>query len=166
MRILPSFVFWLTVLSLGALTLQATNSPIASAGTSSEGPGGTPSSKASADRTISPGSATLSTSKSFLSRRVRFQALDGALRYLYADSAPPKVTSRSAQYKISAGFEINLDDRGNSYFQARTETGTAYTLIGLNRASDRINAKTFLYGQRFAHHWEAQIWPRDNVNTT
>jgi len=161
MRTLLRFVFCLSALSLGVLNLQASDSPSDGADTGS--PDGKTSSEQSADRTTSQGSASLSTPGSFLSRHVKFQALDGALRYLYADSAPHKVTSRALQYKISTRLQINLDNHGNSYFQARTETGTAYTLswnstgIGLNPAADRINAKTFLYGQRFARNWEVQV---------
>jgi len=100
---------------------------------------------------------------SFLSQHISFQTLDGSMRYLYADQAEHKVTSRTLQYKISTRLQVNLDRCGNSYFQARGETGTAYNLswnstgVGLNPPADRFNVKTFFYGQKIGSHFEAQV---------
>jgi hypothetical protein len=98
----------------------------------------------------------------FLSEHFHFQALDAMLHYRYADKGVNKVTSRDLWDKISVRAQVNLDTRGNSYFAARAETGTAYQLsynytgLGLHNALWRFNIKTFYYGQKFARDFEAQ----------
>jgi hypothetical protein len=99
----------------------------------------------------------------FLLRRIQFLSADGISHFRYMDSGPGKVTARDDYYKISTRVQINLRADGNTYLQARGESGRAfnasydYTGIGMHDHYWSYNLKSLFLGQKIGKHLEAQV---------
>ena len=97
-----------------------------------------------------------------LADRIQFVSLDGITHFRYVDNDPGKVTARDEYYKVSAVLRISLQGEGQTYLQARGESGRAfnssydYTGIGLHDRYWSFNLKSLFIGQRFGSRWEAQ----------
>lgn len=98
----------------------------------------------------------------FLAHRIQFLALDLISQSRYMDAGPGQVTSRDEFYKLSTRVQLNLTGDGNTYLQARGESGRIfqfsydYTGFGLHPGYWSYNLKSLFLGQNFGPHLEAQ----------